>query len=288
MADSIITINPLTAGSVQKFKDERLNKATAQIWDIYSSVVRIADEKNRELSKILSTVKTEKSYEKDGFKSVAEYAEKTFGIKKQNAYSLASAGDVYNDEKASEALKAFSPSKLAEVATIDRKEVEKAVESGEISKETSQKELRTFAKSVKEKGKLAKVEVVPMYTVKALHGPTSAPWDEISADTPRTLEEWESMILAFLNTYRIAGWECVKLPKAAMIMPNGEEAPKKTINRRVFVSRKDWPVYVEFEEVMKRPEKLASVKTKDEARKLLESLDPSEIKAMLEALQKGE
>lgn len=131
------------------FKNAKLQRATNQISKIFADAQGYAEAKNRQLASILATVKVEKLYEEDGFKSVAEYAEKTFGIKRANAYALSSAGEIYNDDKASAKMKELSPSKLFEVANVDREKLEKDIEEGVISDKTTQAELRDYAKAAK-------------------------------------------------------------------------------------------------------------------------------------------
>lgn len=244
MTENIISMNTLTIANNFTFKDQRLAKHTAQISAIYTNAVKYADTKNREISVILSTVKAEKSYEADGFKSVADYAEKIFGIKKQNAYALATAGDIYNDASASEKLKAFSPSKLAEVSTVDRATLEKDVADGKVTPTTSQKELREYSKAARSDSKDETPEVVETYTAKEIGTGYIAVSDILGH--AYTLEEWDKIIPEKLQERAGAEYEAVKIPKAPAILPNGEIGKKATINRRVYISRKAAPVVVEF------------------------------------------
>lgn len=147
--NNMITVSNINT-AIPIFVDDRLNKATQRIISIYTDAAKYADTKNRELAKIFSDVAEKKSYEKDGFKSVADYANTIFGIKRQNAYALAAAGKIYNTPDAPEELKAMSPSKLAEISSINRDKVVKAITDGTISKDTTQKDLREFANKIRE------------------------------------------------------------------------------------------------------------------------------------------
>lgn len=151
---SVSTINT----TLPTFVDDRLNKATQRIISIYTDAAKYADNKNRELAKIFSDVAEKKAYEKDGFKSVADYANTIFGIKRQNAYALASAGKIYNSPDAPDELKAMSPSKLAEISSLNRDKVVKAITDGTINKDTTQKDLREFASKIRENEKENKSE----------------------------------------------------------------------------------------------------------------------------------
>lgn len=145
MSMNLIQISDLSI-TEQSFQDPRLQKATARILSIYHDAAKYADRKNREIAKILATVKDEKSYEADGFSSVGDYAGKVFGISSVNAYKLATAGAVYNNPDAPEIMKQFSPSKLAELSRVPEEALKSAIDSQVITPDTTQKELREFAR----------------------------------------------------------------------------------------------------------------------------------------------
>lgn len=284
--NEIITTTSLTIAENLTFKDKRLKAATDKIVAIYTNAIQYADAKNREFAKILSTVKTEKSYEEDGFKSVADYASKVFGFSKSKAYGLAAAGDVYNDANASQALKQFSPFNLAAIASVDRAKVEDAVKEGRISAATSQADLKEYA-TANAPQKSGKTEVLDMYRANVL----GLLWFEDRADELKdffsgemTLPEWDEDVPKALYMHVGGEWEVVKLPKAVPILPNGEKGTKATINRRVYFSRNSSPVYVEFEKVSAKPAKLSGAKSKEDMLKLLQSMDAAEIEEMLNAV----
>lgn len=81
---SIITNRP-------KFANKLLEKATITIMSCDNDI------KSRQFSiaSILAEVEAKKLYADDGFASCAEYAEKTFGIKKSTAYALITIGKEY-------------------------------------------------------------------------------------------------------------------------------------------------------------------------------------------------
>lgn len=233
--NELITMNALTIANGYQFKSKTLAAHTKKIADIYSSAVKFADAKNREISSILSTIKAEKSYEADGFKSVSEYAEKIFGIKKQNAYALATAGDVYNDTKASAALKSFSPSKLAELSSVDRDKVEADIKAGTITNETTQKDLRSYAKAKAQEGKPIPAEVVTLYTCRPV-GSILTQGGQDFAKEGHTLEEIDEYFTVYMhdnhNPARAA--EVVKLPKCAA--HTAPLAKKQNTQRRLYVT----------------------------------------------------
>ena len=188
MSNSIISITELNPATSRKFKDPRLAEATKRIATIYSDAAKFVDTKNREIASILSEVMEAKSYEKDGFKSVGDYAKEVFGINRQNAYSLATAGKVYNDKNASPVLKAMTPSKLAEVAKVPADTLKKAIDDGKITADTTQKDLREFAQSAT---KSTKPEVLPMYTAR-VYG-EQAPND---SGAPHIMADWDKYYMA--------------------------------------------------------------------------------------------
>ena len=74
-----------------KFANKLLEKATITIMSCDNDI------KSRQFSiaSILAEVESKKLYSDDGFASCAEYAEKTFGIKKSTAYALITIGKEY-------------------------------------------------------------------------------------------------------------------------------------------------------------------------------------------------
>lgn len=227
----IIAISPMNLAT-KTFKDDRLTKATQRIANIYSDAAKYAETKNREISKILAEVADKKSYEKDGFKSVADYANTVFGIARQNAYALANAGKVYNDPNAHKTLQAMSPSKLSELSTVDKETLNKALDSGTINANTTQKDLREFAMSAKS-SEPAKAEIVDTYTASPIfQGATEEDLDTWSQ--PRTLTEWDDYFQEYISSISPDGHiEIIKLPKGK-IDPNTK---KPSINRTLYLNK---------------------------------------------------
>lgn len=241
MSNAIITITELTPATSRKFKDPRLTEATKRIAAIYSDAAKFVDTKNREIASILAEVMEAKSYEKDGFKSVGDYAKEVFGINRQNAYSLASAGKVYNDQNAPEALKAMSPSKLAEVAKLPTETLTKAIEDGKITADTTQKDLREFASTVT--AKPDKVEVLNNYTARPC-APSVSERDADTYKTARTIPEWEDYFMDYMQSIAPTRTpEIIKLPKTTV--PGNPDAKKATVERRLFTSD-NFSLVVEF------------------------------------------
>lgn len=271
MTTEIISINPVTIAQNINFKDKRLQEATIQISSIYADAAAYADTRNREIAKILSTVSASKAYTKDGFTSVADYANKVFGINKNNAYALSSAGSIYNDVASPKELKDMTPSKLAELTKLDPKILNDAVSSGQIKSTMTQKELREAAKSLSKKTDKPVVE--SQYTARIVSVLTS----EEQADTlslPRILPDWDDYFMAMVSDHSPdSPVEIIKLPNGK-IDPNGKKA---TITRRLYLNR-NYSIVVEFSTYVKVKEsKLSTPKfTREQLMKMLEEMGDEE------------
>lgn len=247
------TSNTLLAITYQPrtFTNPALNKATERIAKLYLDAKNYAEDKNRTLASILAEVKVKELYKDDGFSSVADYAEATFGIKRANAYTLASAGEVYNDKTASENIRSLTPSKLFEVINVPREELEKDMAAGVITSSTTQKDLRDYANQKKQSNE--KPVVLDRFT--------AYPWTrDLSVEmadffsNPRTMGEWEEGIKKFVKPdYKTDGEvEVVKLPKA--VYPGATENDKApTLPRLMFHCAGEWSYLVVSFEKYKAP-----------------------------------
>lgn len=258
---------------IPTFQDDRLNKSTQRIFSIYNDAAKYADTKNREIAKILADISAKKSYEKDGFKSVGDYATKVFGIGSQNAYALATAGKVYSDDKAHPELKAMSPSKIAEISKVDSKDLQAALESGEITHETTQKDLRNFATSHAKSKKDDKPEVLNQYTARLC----TTIIDEATADTlscPKLMDDWDDFFMEYVSKNSPdSPIEIVKLPKGFA----NPEAKKATVERRLYFNR-TFSAVVEFYTYVKpKPKKESTPKyTREQLMEMLAKMDEQE------------
>lgn len=293
MSDIINIVDISKANEVQ-FKDMRLNEATQKIMAIYEDAKKYADQKNREIACILSDVKKEKSYEADGFKSVADYAETVFGIKRANAYALANAGTVYNNPDTPEAVKNMTPSKVAEIATVNRAAVQKALDEGRISETSTQKELREFAKTAQPAdAKAEKPKVLPLYAVKFI-GDSSRDrlftwWNENYYDEngdydrqnfmggTKTLDDWKDYIVYLINNAVLnsSGVEIQELSKAF------NKDGKKTLPRFLFMTE-NFCIVAQFEKSTLLPIK----KTAHDKVKKLSEMDINEVRELLARMER--
>lgn len=245
MKNAEIIKAPIVTVLETKFKDERLTKATQRIAAIYSDAAKYAETKTREIAKILGDIQEKKAYEADGFKSVAEYAYTVFGIARQNAYALSNAGRVYNDKDAHPELKAMTPSKIAELSTVDEKVVKEALDTGKITKGTTQKELREFAAEAR---KVNEGEVsIQRYIV--------VPYMEIENPSlisclseAKTMDYWDDVFSEFVTShYSDENVEVITITKAKS-KPDSKTA---TITRKLYTNR-GFSLVVEFHKFSKR------------------------------------
>ena len=142
------------------FKNKKLNEISIRIAKIGDDMGK----KNMELAKLLGTVKRDELFKDDGFKSVAEYADMTFGIQKSLAYQLAKVGERFylsDSSTAKTVAGMLPPSNLAELVNMKDEEIQKAIEAKEITPNTTQKTLRSVAAGVKH----AKPKILEAYTV---------------------------------------------------------------------------------------------------------------------------
>lgn len=272
--NEIINTASMKTMSAPKFKNDVLNQATLRISEIYKDAAKFADTKNREIAQILGEVLDKKAYEKDGFSSVADYANKTFGIARQNAYALANAGRVYNDKNAHPELKSMTPSKIAELASIDADKVKAALDAGTIKHNSTQKELREFADKAKAENNSEKPVVLDYFTAR----PCMMYTDERLADSlslPRTMDEWDEFLTGYVidsapSASATSTVEIVSLPKGKF-RPTDKKA---TLNRRLYFNR-GFSVVVEFFKYT--PEKKSKTETpkytKEQLLEMLAQLD---------------
>ena len=172
----------ITSVGAFSFKNRALAGYSRRIAELGADI----SAKNVEIAKILGHVLDEKCYVEDGYKSVAEYAEEVFGIKKQSAYQMANVGAKFfnsEDETAKKVSALVSPSNLAELQNVPMEEIKKALDSGTISESSTQKSLRDFAKSTKE----PKITVETLYSgyTKAVTGSTvrNEPFEKVVLDS---------------------------------------------------------------------------------------------------------
>lgn len=154
------------------FKNAKLNEISAKIAiettnmnSVYNAAKEGAEAVNKALAPLFGELLTTKCFKDDGFKSVAEYAEQTFGMSKSMAYMLARVGEQFfntNDDYTRKARETLSISKLNELTGVDRVAIAKAIDEGELAPDTPLVACRKFAAAHKKPGK---EKVLPTFTV---------------------------------------------------------------------------------------------------------------------------
>ena len=218
-----LTIKTPAALDLSRIKNVALLKESTQLSKLQEEAISGAmstianiEAIRRKQAVILDRIQRAKLYEKDGFKSLAEYAE-GIGLEKSNAHALAAAGKVYNDKDAPEKLKALSPSKLAAIsATLkaDKEQVYSDAIAGKLD-DMTQKQLKDYASAVKNSKTSGKTEVVKTYTATDHTGTQFTPEDDNSPNGDYTIGELEK---AFSDM-----GELVKLPKGK-VSPDSDKA----------------------------------------------------------------
>lgn len=172
MANNELILSTANAPAKFTFKNAKLNDISAKIAEqaanmnsVYNAAKEGAEAVNKALAPLFGELLSSKCYTEDGFKSVADYAEKTFGMGKSMAYMLARVGKEYHNEGGdltAKAVETLSTSKLAELTGVDRVAVAKAIESGELTADSSLADCREFAAAHKKPGK---ERILPAFTV---------------------------------------------------------------------------------------------------------------------------
>ncbi len=221
----------MNTNTARTFKNARLNEITAEI----NSCGKSMNANTVQIAKLLGEVLDKQLYTDDGFKSVGEYAEQTFGIGKASAYQLANVGKrFYLAESATAALAAemYSPAKLAELVKLDDEQIQTAIDSGAISAASTQQQLRETAKAAKDSkpalvkhyagfcivvGKTVdtvKIDKADLDTIAKQYGDTG-----VIVKTMRPAEKGIPMVISYFNpataVFGIAQLTEIGKPKAA-------------------------------------------------------------------------
>lgn len=134
------------------FKNATLNKATKEIFKVSDTMRKCAFS----TALILKAVKQSECYKDDGFESVIEYAEKTFGFKKTTVYGLMNVADAFltTDEKnkpvclIDTADEHFETSQLIALLPLGKDGAQCAVANNDITPTMSVRDIRRKVKSI--------------------------------------------------------------------------------------------------------------------------------------------
>lgn len=266
--EELITRN--TAAPVKTFKDARLNAAAEKIMKLhekstssfskaYNAAAAAVETFNREAAVIFGRIAEEKSYTLDGFKDVKDFAVNGLNFDSRKAYTLVSAGKLYNDPDAPESLKALSPDNYEAVKAVGIDHLKKAAAEGVDFSAMTQKELKEYAAQHREE-KSRKPKVLPLFDV-TLYGSDKVYHGRSQADV-------ETEIREAINPDAPDSVECLKLPsiKEPITTLSGTLPVDVEVRRYLYIGNGAARVY-EFRPVTK--EKGERAKKADEARAAL-------------------
>lgn len=126
------------------------------------------DKFEREAGKVLAEVQDGKAYEADGYKSAADFAAAVFGLNKSDCSSYIRA---HKMRAAYPELDAMPRTNIDRLTAADSKSVKAAIESKELTPESTQETLKTFVADHPAKPKAAKV--LPTFDLYAIGGEKS-------------------------------------------------------------------------------------------------------------------
>ena len=195
MSTELITRNAAAPAPV--FKDKRLTAAAAELISLYEkegasfkeaslNAAAAVDTFNRKAAEILGKVAAEKSYEKDGFKDVKDFAVRGLSFDARKVYTLIAAGRVYNDKEAPEALKKLSPANYEAIKAVGYDALKAAAAEGTDFASMTQKELKEYAASHKADKKPSKPRVLPTYDAH-IYGSSRTFYGLLQADLELTI-----------------------------------------------------------------------------------------------------
>ena len=146
-----------------KFQSKALNTATQGLYKAFAAM----ENGKKDACVILAKVEKNKSYSEDGFKSLAEYAER-IGLNKSLAHKMENAGRLLISEN--DKVKDFADkadfSKLAILSSLGEDTIADSIESGEISPDMTQSKITEAKAAIQAKS--AKEKVLPKYHVVGL------------------------------------------------------------------------------------------------------------------------
>lgn len=185
MENRLLITRPET---VPTFKSKELTTATKALYEVAENVYATAMEGNKRICIILARVEKNKAYKEDGFKSLVDYCG-AIGFDKSKVHKMENAGRLYDSEN--ETVKAFADSmgygNLAVIASASEDAIAKAIESGELTSDSSQNEIRDW--KAKHNADNASEKVLPKFEVniKMANGDT-AHYDEIELENVKEID----------------------------------------------------------------------------------------------------
>ena len=171
----------------------RFDKYRTETAGLISKANKAYESVGRDIGKLLAEVESSGCYKVDGFTTVPKYAEAVLGMPTSTASALLRYGAMLNDKDYPDDVKALPWSNYDAVKSAGKEEIIKGFESGEISANSTQRELKEYAAKVNaEKPKKAKVlprfNVTNLYSGKSYTGITEAEVDDTLRDVYGDIE----------------------------------------------------------------------------------------------------
>ncbi len=177
MENSIMTIERNPGITVHKFKSatiaaqvktiaEAMAKADSAMGKIREEYDKAKDEAYKAIAPVVASLKANNAHKTEGFKTFPEFAKACLPISERQIPTLLAYQKKIADVPA---LKEFTVSNVEAIAPADAVAIKNAIESGELSKETPQKQLKEFAQAHPRAATgSGRPTVVPEFTVKAV------------------------------------------------------------------------------------------------------------------------
>ena len=221
----------------------RFDKYRAETAGLIGKVNKATESAGRDIGKLLASVESSGCYKVDGFTTVPKYAEAVLGMPTSTASALLRYGAMLNDPDMPDEIKALPWSNYDAVKSAGKQALIEGVKSGEITADSTQRELKDYAAKVNaDKPKKSKVlprwNVCNLYTGKTYTGITEAEVDD-------TLRQVYGDI------------EIVKLPAA-----DGENAPAL---RKLYIAP-DSAIIMHFFKYDEKTSKAATAKSDNMAK----------------------
>ena len=160
----------------------RFDKYRAETAGLLGKVNKATESAGRDIGKLLAEIESSGCYKVDGFNTVPKYAEAVLGMPASTSAALLRYGVMLNDKDMPEVVKALPWSNYDAVKSAGKAEIIKGVESGEITANSTQKELKAFAAKVNA-NKPRKSKVLPRWNVCNLYtGKTYSGITEVEVD----------------------------------------------------------------------------------------------------------
>lgn len=193
-----------TASAIS-FKSAKLNTITAEITGYVLEAQNTANRNSIAISKALATVAKEELYKEDGFDSALDYAMRTFGWKRANAYRMIQVGTRLNAGTLPDGN--FSYTQYGEMLALPEDTAKDAVEKGIITESMTAAEIREEVAELKpKKERKAKEEKVYIWLLDGLehHGTVTntesniADWPGVDWTQRIKVKSGETDILGYL------------------------------------------------------------------------------------------